>query len=184
MSSSNVARQRWFSTTDPKRRNALVASLFEREQRRVRRQLIRWGVEARDADDVCSEVFVVVLRRLSDYEGRSSLSTWVFGIALRRASDYRRARGVKQEDLVERLPEVEGPDSITERYERHEGEQQLRSAVSRLRPEQRDVVTRYVLLEEPMAEIAQRSRLPLQTLYARYYAAENHLRNELSPVGT
>jgi RNA polymerase sigma-70 factor (ECF subfamily) len=40
----------------------------------------RRGIPEAMLDDVCQDVFVIVHRRLHEFEGRSSLKTWVYGI--------------------------------------------------------------------------------------------------------
>ena len=54
------------------------------------RSLARLGVPEASLEDAAQDLFVVVHRRLREFEGRSSLRTWLFGIALRVAGDYRR----------------------------------------------------------------------------------------------
>ena len=49
---------------------------------------------------MCQEVFVTVHRKLSEFEGRSKLRTWLYGICLRVASDYRRRAYVRRERVV------------------------------------------------------------------------------------
>ena len=56
----------------------------------VYRSVRRLGVDTASADDVVQEIFLVVHRRLAEFEGRSSIKTWVFGIALRVVRDHRR----------------------------------------------------------------------------------------------
>src|SRR4051794_34808398 len=63
------------------------------------RTLRRLGVGEADVHDVCQEVFVVVHRRLGDFDGTSSLRTWVYGICLRTASQYRRRARHRREEL-------------------------------------------------------------------------------------
>ncbi|MER2562727.1 MAG: sigma-70 family RNA polymerase sigma factor [Myxococcaceae bacterium] len=46
----------------------------------VWRTLKRLGVREADLEDVAQEVFVVVHRRLPEFEGRSSIDTWLYGI--------------------------------------------------------------------------------------------------------
>lgn len=67
----------------------------------VWRSLRRMGVPEASAEDAAQDVFLVVHRRLQDFEGRSSLRTWLFGIALRVARSHRRriARKGKHEPL-------------------------------------------------------------------------------------
>ena len=56
----------------------------------VWRSLGRLGVPPEGIEDAAQDVFLVVHRRLADFEGRSSLTTWLYGIALRVARDHRR----------------------------------------------------------------------------------------------
>ncbi len=58
------------------------------------------GVAEADIEDVCQEVFITVHRKLSEFEGRSALRTWLYGISLRVASDYRRRAYVRRERAV------------------------------------------------------------------------------------
>ncbi len=48
----------------------------------------RMGVRAPDADDVAQDVFVIVHRRLAEFEGRSQLKTWVFKILVHEVRHY------------------------------------------------------------------------------------------------
>ena len=56
----------------------------------VWRSVRRLGVPDRELDDVVQEVFVIVHRRLAEFEGRSMVTTWLFGIAYRVVRDHRR----------------------------------------------------------------------------------------------
>ena len=67
----------------------------------VWRALRALGVREADLDDVMHEVFLVVHRKLSAFEGRAKYTTWLFAIAERVASDYRRSARIRREDLVE-----------------------------------------------------------------------------------
>jgi RNA polymerase sigma-70 factor (ECF subfamily) len=58
----------------------------------VWRTLVRLGVPVDEAEDAVQEVFVVAYRRWGDFEGRSSVRTWLFAIARRVASHDRRSR--------------------------------------------------------------------------------------------
>ena len=64
-----------------------LAEIFRQYAPFAWRALRRLGVPDADVEDVCQEVFVVVHRKLGDFEGRSSLKTWIYGICPRTASD-------------------------------------------------------------------------------------------------
>jgi RNA polymerase sigma-70 factor (ECF subfamily) len=64
--------------------------VYERHFDFAWRNLRRLGVPAPDVDDAAQEVFLVVHRRLPQFEPRGSLKAWLFGIVARVASAHRR----------------------------------------------------------------------------------------------
>jgi RNA polymerase sigma-70 factor (ECF subfamily) len=69
------------------------AEVYAAEFAFVWRTLRALGVPAAVADDAAQDVFVVVHRRLADYDERRSLRSWLFGIARNVARRHReRAR--------------------------------------------------------------------------------------------
>ena len=65
----------------------------------VWRSVRRLGLSDGEIDDAVQDVFMVVYRRLGDFEGRSTVRTWLFGIAMRVVKDHRR-RGERAERRV------------------------------------------------------------------------------------
>lgn len=79
------------------------------------RSLRLLGVEPDALEDRAQDVFGIVARRLSSFERRSSIKTWIFGIAQRVAANHRRVRRRKR-DRLEPLEEPiaaphAGPDA-------------------------------------------------------------------------
>src|ERR1041384_5180517 len=58
----------------------------------VWRVLRTFGVPDAQIEDAVQDVFVVVHRRLAEWEGRAAITTWLFAIARRVASTHRRRR--------------------------------------------------------------------------------------------
>jgi RNA polymerase sigma-70 factor, ECF subfamily len=73
----------------------------------VWKTLCRLGVRGSAVEDAVQEVFVVVHRKLSTFEGRSSMRTWLFQIARRVAHDRRRT--VRRKEHPQR-PDESAPD--------------------------------------------------------------------------
>ena len=67
-----------------------VAALYEAHFEFVWRSLRRLGIPPSNMDDAVQDVFVVVQRRVADFEQRSTERTWLFGIVLRVAAAHRR----------------------------------------------------------------------------------------------
>ncbi|HET6582400.1 MAG TPA: sigma-70 family RNA polymerase sigma factor, partial [Nannocystaceae bacterium] len=68
-----------------------LAILYRRERAFVRSVLVSLGVAAAALDDAIQDVFVVVFRRLHDYDHRrGTMRAWLLGIAMRVAATQRR----------------------------------------------------------------------------------------------
>jgi RNA polymerase sigma-70 factor (ECF subfamily) len=63
---------------------------FQKEFDYLCRTLRRLGVPACDIEDQAHEIFLVLCRRWSDYDGSLPLKPWLFGIAFRVASAHKR----------------------------------------------------------------------------------------------
>lgn len=84
----------------------------------VHRTLRALGVDPSAVDDAAQEVFVVVHRRIGDYDGRAPIRAWIFGIARRVAHDFRRTHRRHQArlSLVEDTRSVPTPEhQLTQR---------------------------------------------------------------------
>jgi RNA polymerase sigma-70 factor, ECF subfamily len=156
-----------------------IGQLFSLHQVAVRSMLMRNGVLPADADDLCGEVFVIAMKKVGGFDGRSSVSTWLLGIARNLASEHRRHARTRHEVLVDAVPESGHEDEQLE-VELAQERQAVRRAVDALKPTQRAVVMGYLLDEKPMNVVAQQQQVPAQTAYARLYAAQTVLRTSLS----
>lgn len=72
-----------------------LAAVFRAHHDAVWRGLWSFGVPRTAIDDATQDVFVVVHRRLADYDGRAPIRRWVLGIARKVALKYRE-RAAKQ----------------------------------------------------------------------------------------
>jgi RNA polymerase sigma-70 factor (ECF subfamily) len=144
----------------------------------VWRLLGRLGVPSSDVPDVAQEVFLVVHRRLADFEGRSSVRTWIYSICVLVARDSSRKRLRRRELFQAELPErgaasQDAPDAALHR--RH-ARQLVSEALSELSEDQREVFVLYELEELPITEIAEMLACPQSTVYSRLTVARRALR--------
>jgi RNA polymerase sigma-70 factor (ECF subfamily) len=133
----------------------------------------RLGVPESAIEDVVQEVFLVVHRKLGDFEGRSSIRTWLYGIALRvvqhHRRHHRRAGGVVAGD-VESLACSTGP-SPHESAERSQGVHLLHRLLDEMDDDQREVLVLAELEQMTAPEIAEVTGQNLNTVYWRLRAA-------------
>jgi RNA polymerase sigma-70 factor (ECF subfamily) len=159
----------------------------------VWRSLRRLGVFESDLPDAVQDVFLVVHRRLPEFEGRSKMSTWIFGICFRIASDRRKAgRMVKLTNGDEQL--LDTPDErvdVAAEAERRQGLAKLEAMLDEMPLDQRAVFTLFELECMTGEDIALTLEVPLGTVYSRLRlaretfrrAAERLQARERFPVG-
>ncbi|MCX4243834.1 RNA polymerase sigma factor [Paraliomyxa miuraensis] len=71
---------------------AALAEVYRAHSAYAWRVLRHCGVPDADLDDAVQETFLVVFRRLAEFEARASLRTWIYAIAVRVASTRRRSQ--------------------------------------------------------------------------------------------
>ncbi|HEY6727155.1 MAG TPA: sigma-70 family RNA polymerase sigma factor [Polyangiaceae bacterium] len=137
--------------------------------RGVWRTLHRLGVGRAQLDDAAQDVFVVVYRRLAEFDGRS-LRGWLYAIAVRVASDYRRRpwyrRAVPLTDAV-----IDSAPDPGRASELGESVRLLHELLAELPHDQRVVFVLGELEQLTAPEIAKALALNLNTVYSRQRAA-------------
>jgi RNA polymerase sigma-70 factor, ECF subfamily len=143
-----------------------LAQVYDAHAAYVFRVLRRLGVPEPHIDDAVQDVFMVVLTRAAEFEGRSSLRTWIFGIALRVARAQRRSRGRIEHDVHELEIEAQtpAPDEQTE----HAREVRLLARLlESLDDAQREVFVLADIEGLTAPEIAEALGVKLNTVYSR-----------------
>ncbi|HEX3772417.1 MAG TPA: sigma-70 family RNA polymerase sigma factor [Polyangiaceae bacterium] len=153
--------------------------IFEDHVMQVTRTLRYLGIAEADLTDAAQEVFVVVDRRFGDFEGRSSLSSWIHGICLRVAMNYRKRMRRRREDVVAEPPESSVDADQHARLERHEERWLLTAVLDVLDDEHREIIVLHEIEKLPMREVAEVVGCALQTAYTRRRNALDKMRDEL-----
>jgi RNA polymerase sigma-70 factor (ECF subfamily) len=122
--------------------------------------------------DAAQDALVVALRRLGDFEGRSSLKTWLYGICIRVAHDYRRRNQGNRELLVDPMPELVTPAQQESAVAQGEWRRRLGALLDELDENQRDAFVLFEIQRLSMKEVADALDCPLQTAYFRYKQAQ------------
>ncbi len=144
----------------------------------VWRSMGRLGVDPSAVEDAAQDVFVIAHRRLAEFEGRSSVKTWLFGIALRVAGDHRRAaRRKRSQGFVpeadadtDAVPDTEAPSPL-DAATRTEAVARLQAILGELDEDRRAVFILAELEQMSAPEIAEAVGANLNTVYTRLRAA-------------
>jgi RNA polymerase sigma-70 factor (ECF subfamily) len=135
----------------------------------VWRSLRRLGVAEHDVQDAAQEVFVVVHKRLGEFEGRSNIRTWLFAICFRvamaRGRSLARRREVIDEGFLARIPS-DAPSALTV-VERRQAREIVEAILDRMSLEQRAVFVLFELEGMSGDEIAEALEVPVGTVRSR-----------------
>jgi RNA polymerase sigma-70 factor (ECF subfamily) len=128
-------------------------------------------------DDAVHEVFLVAARRLAEFQGRSSLRTWLFAITFRVVGRMQRDRA-RQRRNASRYAEQQ-PALISGEAGESEAAQYLRYLLLKLSEPQRVVLILSELEGFTSLEIAETLAIPPGTVDSRLRAARTQLKRVL-----
>lgn len=148
-----------------------VATVFREHGPFVHRVLGRLGVHPADVDDAFQEVFVVIHRRLPDFEPDASVRPWVYGICARVASRHRRRKSTSREVASEEAAEPIDPSTPIDSITTKQAREALSVILDQLDDEKREVYVLHELEELTIPEVAKSLGCPVPTAYSRLRAA-------------
>jgi RNA polymerase sigma-70 factor, ECF subfamily len=136
----------------------------------VWRVLRTFGVSEAQIEDAVQDVFVVVHRRLAEWQGRAAITTWLFAIARRVASGYRRRTGRRTEvteDLTEELVDDHPAGDPFAEMSRAQAAATVLAILEQLDDDKRMVFALVELEQLSVPEVARMLELNLNTAYSR-----------------
>jgi RNA polymerase sigma-70 factor (ECF subfamily) len=149
----------------------------------VWRNLVRLGVARIDVDDAAHDVFLVVHRRLPDFDGQGSVKGWLFAIARRVAWHYRRAHARRRTVPLADTDPVDGASIEREQLQtRREAHQLVHRILDELDDERRAVFVLVELEQLSVPVAAEMLRVPLNTTYSRLRLARRDFERKLRLV--
>jgi RNA polymerase sigma-70 factor (ECF subfamily) len=131
------------------------------------------------AEDLFQEVWMRVLVRGEQFDGRARFETWLFTIARNLVIDYRRKRtmnsldelidGVTEDDRSMTFEVVAGDPTPFDRVSNLEDREKIAAALLELDTLHREVLVLRFHEELSLEEIAKVTRAPLSTVKSRLY---------------
>ena len=135
----------------------------------------RLGVHRASIDDVVQEVFLVVHRRLPDYDGRAPIKSWVYGIVAHVVRTHRRTQRRKDPassdvDAIDLVAEASAePHRLAEQ---REAARFLFRILDLLDDDKREVLILSELEQMTVPEVAHAIGANVNTVYSRVKAAK------------
>lgn len=153
-----------------------LAAVYQGHFKYVWRCLRSLGVEPSTLDDAVQEVFLVVSRKLHEFDGRSKLSTWLFAIVLNVARRHRAAAASRARCIISGSAETFALGSshgdLRAEVEKNEQLALAQRALATLDDAKREVFVFACVEGMSAPEIADVTGVPLNTVYSRLRVAK------------
>jgi RNA polymerase sigma-70 factor (ECF subfamily) len=138
------------------------------------------GVPTAAMDDVVQEVFLVVHRKLPEFEGRSSIRTWLSAIVRRVVSDHVKKLGNRAtaEEALDDHP-IPGEEDPAADLDRRAAVELVDRLLEKMNDVQREVFVLYELEQLTTREIAELTDVNENTVQTRLKAARKAFQRAL-----
>ncbi len=149
------------------------ASLYDAWFEHVSRWVRALGAPHADVEDITQDAFLVVRRRLCDFDGRN-VAGWLHRIASRQVRQHRRRRWIRsvfsrQNEPIDDVPSPgAGPSAALETREKQEV---LESLLSKISEKRRIAFVLFEVEEYSGEEIADILDIPINTVWTRLHHA-------------
>jgi RNA polymerase sigma-70 factor (ECF subfamily) len=158
------------------------SEIYERWFDDVSRWVRAMGGPEADREDLVQDIFVIVHRRLPDFDG-NNIPGWLYQIARHRVRDFRRLVWVRHllfgsVPLPESL--AEGGASPVDSLQTEEKRVQLERLLAELNESERLALVLFEIDDRSGHEIANIQGVPLNTVWARIYKARKKLQAALA----
>lgn len=173
----------WMMAVRDARDKAAFGLLFDYYAPRLKGFVMRTGTGNAQAEEIVQDVMLTVWRKAHLFDPqRAQVSSWIYQVARNRQIDIlrRESRPIPEELAPPESTEEDASQILAMDQEA----QQLREALARLKPGQREMVEKAYLGDLTHAEIRAETGLPLGTIKSRIRLGLEKLRHELKDLRT
>ena len=156
---------------EPRTRREGFAVLVKQYSEKLYWKVRRIVLSHEDANDVLQNVFIKVWSNLQNFQGKSSLSTWLYRIAVNESLDFLRKQKLSDRVSADEDVSVASRLMSDEYFDGDEVQARLQEAVARLPEVQRMVFNLKYFEEMKYSEISQILNTSEGALKASYHLA-------------
>jgi RNA polymerase sigma-70 factor (ECF subfamily) len=154
-----------------RRYDEALERLLDRHEQQVFRMAVMVLRDVGRAEDVTQDIFVKLWRALPDYDGRASVSTWLYTIARNTCLSAARAESYRRTRSLDERPEPAAPGPSREPAL----DLTLARGIETLPEIQREVITLFYLQERSVRDVAALLDLPEGTVKSHLHRARRTL---------
>ncbi|MES9683812.1 RNA polymerase subunit sigma-24 [Bacillus sp. AFS001701] len=159
----------------------LFKELIVRYQSKVFAVALKVSNNQKDAEDISQEVFLQLYRSLENFNGESSLATWIYRITMNKAIDFKRKQVKQQENETSELLSTLQEENLLSPEEaliKTIDKELIHSYLIELPQAYSDVLKLYYFEELTYGEIALKLNVAVKTVESRLYRAKRLIKDK------
>ncbi len=149
---------------DQHRYSLALERLLDLYQEKVFRMAVAFLNDPGRAEEVTQDIFFKLWRALPAYDGRASLSTWLYTISRNTCLSAVRSHAYRKTVPLDELAEPAIPNTVSRDVE-------LAQCIDRLPQAQREVISLFYLQDKSVDDVAQMLNLPKGTVKSHLHRA-------------
>jgi RNA polymerase sigma-70 factor (ECF subfamily) len=157
--------------------------LFQRHNVRVYRFVLRLVRNPSLAEDIVSDVFLVVWKDAGRFKAEAQVTTWLLAIARHKAMSALRRRAEAQLDDHAAAGIVDPRDDPETRLDKQDRSKIIQKCLTRLSPSHREIIDLVYYHGKLVREVAQIVGVPEGTVKTRMFHARRHMSKLLAAAG-
>lgn len=160
-----------------------MTTLYARHHVRLYRYLVRLTRNEAVAEELMNEVFLETWRKAGSYEGRSTVSTWLFSIGHNRAisSMRKRSEAPLDDDAAAQIADDEDDPEVA--LQKRGKADVMRACMDRLSSDHKSVIDLVYYHDKSVAEVAELLAIPENTVKTRMFYARKKLAELMREAG-
>ncbi len=157
-------------------------TLVERYKDYVYTIAIRVLGNREDAEEAAQDAFVKVYKGISNFQGNSKFSTWLYRVVLNTAISYKRKKKIPMETLEDYKVIGVGEISKMQEYQHLEQKKFLQLALNTMLPDDVSVLTLFYFKELSLEEMSEITGISVNTLKVKLFRARKRLSDTLGKI--
>jgi len=133
----------------------------------LKRLIFTYIKDFQKSEDIVQEVFVKFYRNLEQFEGRSSIKTYLYRIAVNECNNYLRSWHYRKLEFTEKIKLFKKQSSLEGEYIQREQHQNIAELINGLPVKYREVIWLYYYVELSVTEIAVVLKCSVNTVKTR-----------------
>lgn len=166
-------------------KEAMLEEIMNLYGKDIKRLLFTYTNNWSVAEDLTQEVFITVYKKVDQFQGKSSMRTWIYAIAINKCKDYFRSWHYKKVILKEKInkPRLDYPKTPQQILQTKEHYHEIMNCIKELPMKYKEVLLLHYYFDLSLKEIEEALQIKGETAKTRLRRGREKLKLSLRRRG-